>query len=185
MTTEIKRRILDLSPDRIPIKKKLHYIPIKRNVTPSYYIEAFSFGNIGVNVGDDVLYFPHSLSHIAEEIEKSKFILKLKKNWDDNAAKPINKKTYLNAINFLANLSRNIYTKCDFVIDAPKIFPSSDGAVDIFWRKDGYRLIMKVPENSDTLNFYGESGSSISIHGKMSFDAHQHPLALLCLLRNQ
>lgn len=113
---------------------------------------------------------------IKEKIEKSKYILDFKNNWDEDGAIAISKKAYSNAIAFLTRYSERIVDVCgddkDFLL-APSISPVKDGSVDLEWNLDNsYLLINFTESNNDFVYYYlaFKEGDKISLDANGQLD---------------
>lgn len=75
-------------------------------------------------------------------------LLSLQSNWDDEGAKTIDEETFTRGINVLRKLHENI----------PKIFPSSDGGIDISWKEPEFTLTIRfTPPESGKDDIYFKS----------------------------
>ncbi len=82
---------------------------------------------------------------IVASIQKSSFIPELGTNWDGEGGQPIKKDTWDRAIFFLLNYARWARTNAQVLMSAPKIFPTSEGGIDLSWRRDSYSLVIRIP----------------------------------------
>ncbi|GEM_PF-3991922 len=102
---------------------------------------------------------PESLIHILEELEYSKGIsYSFTENWDDDGALPVPTGVYSAAVRFLVVYSKELY-KEGIKIDAPEINPTPSGAIDLSWRTEDARLLIKfkgIEDNKIVAKFYGD-----------------------------
>jgi hypothetical protein len=121
---------------------------------------------------------PRSLKHIKESIDKSRFILDLTTNWDDNGALPVSKAVYSNAVSFLKKYVLFISTDLGTIISAPDINPVKDGSIDLEWHTPHTRMLINVKTTGE-IAYYGDNYSDVnSIKGKVSSDTIQKFLAV-------
>src|SRR5271166_5765630 len=86
-------------------------------------------------------YLPKPLLSIFEAIEKSKYILDLKENWNDEGAAGYDFDVWKKAIVFISTLSTKIYNTCDQIIKTPKIYHGPNGGIDIYWENESFNLL--------------------------------------------
>lgn len=108
---------------------------------------------------------------IAQAIIKSKEILKLKNNWDEEGSVGYKKETLVQAIKFLMLYAECIKNERDIIIDAPKFLPSANGSIDLLWRNPNYDLIINIPSYPNKIaKFYGDDRKHTQINGKFEFN---------------
>lgn len=87
-----------------------------------------------VYVNDSNFTFPYELRHISNSIEKSKYLLDLNQDWDDEGSAATNIETYLRAIKFIADYSTYIFRNMhEIIIDSPDIDILKDGSIIVNW----------------------------------------------------
>lgn len=92
-----------------------------------------------VNIAErDIGNLPEQLISIAEEIEKSKYILALDDNWDDQGAPGYDFDAWRKAAIFLSELSTKIFNSYGQIIKTPKIYHGSNGSIDIYWKNESF-----------------------------------------------
>ncbi len=136
--------------------------------TSSFYIKSFSVGDL-FKLGDsgtevDVSFTTSSYENVELEtaIEKSKYILDLENNWDEEDSFGYEEETLNRAYSFLRRhfeeANRDFSTN---TLDIPNIYHGRDGGIDILWDKENLRLLTHVPkdENSE-VTLYGEKGAT-------------------------
>ncbi|MBI2057166.1 hypothetical protein HYT91_02835 [Candidatus Pacearchaeota archaeon] len=101
---------------------------------------------------------PKQLENIFNTIEKSKSLLNLKENWDDEGAKPVNLKAWENSLNFLADYSKEIYRKNKIIINAPEISACGEGSIDLDFRIP-YTLLINIKKEKEKIiaGYYGDN----------------------------
>ncbi|OYD43933.1 hypothetical protein [Sphingobacterium cellulitidis] len=114
---------------------------------------------IDIEILGEKFTLPESLAHILEELEYSKGIsYSFTNNWDDEGAKSVPTRVYSTAVRFLVVYSKTL-DKQGIIIDAPEINPTPNGAIDLSWRTEDARLLIKfkeVEENKIGAKFYGD-----------------------------
>jgi hypothetical protein len=91
---------------------------------------------------------------IMESVKKSKSILQLQPDWDDEGAPQIAHETWLRAVEFVIRYFRWAKTSAQVLIPAPKIFPSPEGGIDLTWRTKEYSLLIHIPPDSEASALY-------------------------------
>ncbi len=92
---------------------------------------------------------------IYNEIEKSKYILDLKDDYDDEGAESYSYEIWEKATKFLIDNAKEIFFQKQKVIDTPRILHGPNGSIDILWKNSEYRLLINIDSDS-TLSFYGD-----------------------------
>jgi len=113
--------------------------------------------NLHLKFGGKVIgYIPKLLISIYEEIEKSKYILELKENWNDDGGVGYDFEVWKKAILFISKLSTRIYKSYGQIIRAPKIYHGPNGSIDVFWENESFNLLINIPKNG-LGTFYGDN----------------------------
>lgn len=103
-----------------------------------------------------------------ELYKESQKLLQLKNDWDDEGAKEIKEVTLYKALSFLNTLVTYIYFDKNCNIDLPKLLPSPDGNINIYFHNEQFELCIDIPEKGSIINIYGDNYSTDKIKG--SFD---------------
>ena len=104
------------------------------------------------------------LFEIADEIIKSKSLLDLKEDWDDEGALPIRFDTWKRAVLTLIECSSTVLSYEDIAIATPQINPGPESSIDIVWRTNNYRMMINFPEiESNNATFYGDNYTNSTI----------------------
>lgn len=128
-----------------------------------------------------IVELPHQFKALHNSIEKSKYILKLEENWDDEGSPPYKESTWKKAIEFISKYTVWIFSETNKVIDAPQIYHGPNGSIDLLWEKENYRLLIKIPENPEMpASFYGDDYKLQKIKG--TFDPSSYYQGLLLSL---
>lgn len=129
-----------------------------------------------------IVELPSRFEDLYECIEKSKYILELKENWDDEGSPPYKKSTWIRAIKFVSDYALWIFTETNKVIDTPKICHGPNGSIDILWKKGNYRLLINIPENTEKpASFYGDDYNSQKVKGEFNISNYNQGLLLTLL----
>lgn len=132
-------------------------LSIKLSYASSYDLDLKVFEkprNVYIKVGDNNLSLPYQLTHILEAINKSKEILSLDNDWDDEGANATNFKTYFKAITFVVNYSKYILETLKTVIDSPDIDIMRDGGVSVFWETAKATFLIIFKKNDTPYSYY-------------------------------
>jgi hypothetical protein len=117
----------------------------------------FSFSQLPVTInGKRIAYIPAPLKSVYEAIEKSKYILDLKENWDDEGALGYDFEVWKRAALFISKLSTKIFKSYGQIIKAPKIYHGPNGSIDIYWENESFNLLINIPKIG-LGTFYGDN----------------------------
>jgi len=104
------------------------------------------------------------LSHIADAIRKSKELLTLKDDWDEDGANGINETIYVRAIETLIRYSDNILDTYKTAIKAPYISLGRDGSIDLDWSTPNNQLLITILNTGNfNLHYYGDDGNNNTV----------------------
>lgn len=111
------------------------------------------------------------LEELKLEIEESKKILDLEKNWDGEGSIGYKEKTWNKMKAFLMKLAENYSKKYEFLIHTPFLNPGSNGAIDLHWQTNKFELLLSIPESDEVpINYYGDNYGRSSIKGTLGDD---------------
>lgn len=131
--------------------------------------------------GLQIMYAATKLAEIQKEIQKSKYILDLADNWDDEGSRGYQMSTWQRATSFLFKLSLKAWESFRVAIDAPKIYHGPNGSIDMLWKTDKYQILANFPDDpSLPATFYGNDSGKDSLEG--TFDPTSGGCNLLMLL---
>jgi hypothetical protein len=94
---------------------------------------------------------------IEEAIVRSRRLLDLRPDWNEDGGEPIAESTLHVATSFLRRTAATIYSTWQVELPAPAIGPCGDGSVDLHWRTPKFKLLVNIQPNSGKSDFYGES----------------------------
>lgn len=100
---------------------------------------------------------PKDLSYLLASIEKSKSILFLEDNWDDDGSERYEEATWSASVKFLLDYAKTLYQDFNVEISAPKIYPGPKGSIDIMWEVEKYRLVVNINKNGEDAMFYADN----------------------------
>ena len=126
---------------------------------------------------------PQELVSVFDAIEKSRYILKLEDNWDDEGSPKYDFDTWKRSVLFVANYSKLIYERFSKVILAPQIYHSIKGSIDLLWKNSNYQLLINIPSGNKPAKFYGDNYDLDNIEG--TFDPSTYKLGLILTLLDQ
>lgn len=134
------------------------------------FIMPVADADITIKVQNLKLKLPNALKTLADEIEKSIYLLDLEKDWDDEGGLPIKFETWKRAISFVVDYAIWLYNaQQHFVIEPPQINSGPGTSIDLLWRNDKYRLLVNISEDSEKpIEYYGDNNlGENSIKGKL------------------
>ncbi|MCH7928245.1 MAG: hypothetical protein IID03_09750 [Candidatus Dadabacteria bacterium] len=136
--------------------------------------------NIVVKLDDEIiLEIPPKFDELFKSIEKSKYILDLEDDWDDEGSPAYDKTTWIRAIKFIYNYTKKIYDERGKVIEPPKISQGPEGSIDILWKKESYRLLINIPlDYHKPGSFYGDDYHDVQFKGPIKTNNDSRWLAL-------
>jgi hypothetical protein len=124
---------------------------------------------------------PASLEGIEEEIGRSRRILDLPEDWDEEGAVGYSEDTWARAIQYLRRQALACWFHQGVAIPRPRIGPGPAGSIDIHWQTASYELLINVPrDESARATFYGDDYGALSIKG--TFDPSAQPAGHLALV---
>ena len=130
----------------------------------------------------ETLILPRIFKDLADQIEKSKYILGLGDDWDENGAVGYTKETFIQAIQFLTNYALWSFNEHGRIVDTPDILPGADGTIDLLWEKMDYDLLLTISVYpKSTGQFYGDDKNATKISGEFPLEDFSQVI-LLCLL---
>ncbi len=91
------------------------------------------------------------------EIEKSKYIIDLKDEWDNEGSIGYTIQTWEKAVNYLVKLINKTHLTKGIKISTPKIAHGPNGSIDIFWENNKFNLILNIKSDSDNISYFGET----------------------------
>lgn len=102
------------------------------------------------------------------EIKKSKYMLTLEDNFNDegdNSADYLSWRKSINLVEYLAGFGLK---KCNVIIDIPKISGSSI-SIDLFWKTNNYKVLLCYKDQE--IVWYGKDkdGSEVSSDDNLNF----------------
>ena len=120
---------------------------------------------------------PIGLQPLVQEIQDSRYILKLSDSWDDAGALPIEPIIYETTVRFLQDYAAFILKKYKIIIETPSINPVKNGSVDLEWHTPNARLLINIRDTQNAY-YYGDQHNNInSIKGSVSTQTTENFLA--------
>ena len=145
----------------------------RQEYEPSEYI---------LDVLNEKISIPIALDKIKDEIELSKSLLLLEKDWDSEGAVKIDINIFLSSIKFLVEYSNYIYRNRGLVIASPEINPCINGTIDLSWRTSKVRLLINIRFSelkAMSAYYYGDFYNNMSpIKGSISVNEFSEFLAI-------
>lgn len=151
--------------NRITEKGKYFIAPLAGHKKSS--LLQYNFKNI--YIGE----FSFELSYLIDSIEKSKSILLLEENFDDNGSEQYSFETWTAAIKFLLDYANTLYVDYNIKIDKPKIYNGPSGSIDILWENKKYTILINVHKNGVDASFYAENTlDTLNIRGEFKLNSY-------------
>lgn len=114
--------------------------------------------DISYNFRDEISFIlPIELKEIVNCLKSAEYILTFKDNWDNEGSEGYSVDTWIGASLFLLEYAHQIYAKSGNCIDIPKIYPSSNGSIDIDWETETYGLIVNIAKGGELGTYYGDN----------------------------
>ena len=99
-------------------------------------------------------------------IRKSRRILKLKDNWDDQGSHGYTEDTWNRAVDFLRGLAVSARTRFSATLPVPSIGPAESGSIDFYWEMESADLLINFPQDpNEAATYYGERGEEDTTSG--------------------
>ena len=102
---------------------------------------------------------PENLSYLIPTIEKSKSILLLEDDWDDEGSTKYDEYTWVESIKFLLDYASTLYQDFNIEIDIPKIYNGPRGSIDILWETSTYLFLININKNGEDAVFYADNNA--------------------------
>jgi len=126
---------------------------------------------------DESFKLPIELFTIVKCLNEYEKILSLDDNWDGDGAIGFVDDTWKGVATFLTSYAVEIFNKSTKVIDIPKIYPSSEGSIDLDWETDKYGLLINVSQFGQRATFYADDKAKQKVEGE--FDPKNFNINLL------
>lgn len=111
---------------------------------------------------------PTALSHIQDAIDKSRYILDLNDDWDEEGSPGYEEQVWRRAVDFLSSTAVQLWTTSGLVTEAPRITPGPDGSIDVHWRIPNHELLLNVPANpQEPAAYYGDNSRGHIVKGSL------------------
>jgi hypothetical protein len=115
------------------------------------------------------LFLSPEINSLREAIEKSRYILELKDDWDDAGSIGYSEATWNRAQTFLLRNALKLWRSHKVCFQPPKIQPGPEGGIDLYWKTDDRELLITVPGGGEPIAYYGDDlreGTENAIRGK-------------------
>lgn len=112
------------------------------------------------------------IPEIIRAIEAARNILDRTDDWDGEGSVGYAESTWNRATEFLKSSAFALKVHSDRETEAPRILPGPEGSIDLHWKTDTHELLINIPAaHEEPADFYGDSGSSNWIKGKLDTSA--------------
>ena len=122
-----------------------------------FFKVSLTYNKLPINlcVNNNNFTLPHELKHIANAIEKSKYLLDLNHGWDEEEASATNVETFIKAVRFIIDYSTYILQNINnIVIDAPDIDILKDGSIIVNWETDTSSFAIIFDKSNAEFSYY-------------------------------
>ena len=100
---------------------------------------------------------PCAFIELARFINKSRWILDLVPDWNDEGALIVSKQTWKRASLFLWRHIQEVFDSTGKMLDIPNITPNPDGGIGYYWKTARYELLINIPPTpEDLVGYYGD-----------------------------
>ena len=107
--------------------------------------------------------------NLQQAIVSSRWILDLKKDWDEQGALPYAETTWKRACDFLIRQSNFSRHTCHKELPVPKILPGPNASIDLHWKLAQFELLVNVPNDPvKNATFYGDDYGDLRIRGDLN-----------------
>lgn len=96
--------------------------------------------------GQTICYLDYRFEELNNEIEKSKYILALEDDFDDDGSEGYKSETWVRAIKFICQLFDFALIKSNLKLPVPKILHGPSGSIDIYWENDDFNILVNIPK---------------------------------------
>ena len=102
-------------------------------------------------------------------IERSRFILSLREDWDDAGSAGYSIETWQRAVAFLRGHSDFTHRIFGFGLPAPAISPADTGSIDLYWRTIDKSLLINFPDAAaEPATYFGRLAKGGTISGQIA-----------------
>lgn len=129
---------------------------------------------------ETVCYLDYRLEELFGVIEKSKYILDLKDDFDEEGSEGYKKETWIRTIKFLCSFFEFALNKAFIVVPAPNIYHGPNGSIDVFWENETFELLINIPkEDIQFATYSGESTLGEKVKGQFNPSVINYGIILL------
>ena len=121
---------------------------------------------------------PPALDHLGGELERSRRLLDLADDWDDEGSPGYDEATWDRAIGLLVRIATTLWDDHGIAVDGGDVFPGSHSNIDFELRTPGRRLLVSVPpEPGVPARYFGQDTTEVlKIKGQLEIG---HPTGRL------
>jgi hypothetical protein len=113
---------------------------------------------IDIETSDSPIYIKVNTAEeeLNDKIEASKYMLKLKLDWDEEGGLPITYNAFDSMRSFLINYFKQVLKEYRKTIVLPSISPSSEGSIDLEWNQDKYSILINIDKTGNKATYYAD-----------------------------
>jgi hypothetical protein len=107
---------------------------------------------------------------LTDAVWRSRTILSLNDDWDEQGSPGYSEQTWKRAIQFLLRNVTLVWRRHRVPVPVPRILPGPEGSIDLHWRTPARELLINIPASpEEAASYYGddiEEGTESAIRGK-------------------
>ncbi len=131
--------------------------------------------NIMLN-GKMTAALPAELASLAAAIEKSKYLLRLERNFDGEGSEPYSPEVWSKTVRFVAEYARWLFDVFGKIMVTPKIYHGPEGSIDVYWENQQFNLLINIPPGEAHATFYGDNYGAQVTEGRFDPENFQQSL---------
>jgi hypothetical protein len=164
--TNYKKQI-DCQKDDVEKQKsffvKIEHEPIYKFKLPTYLKQL----RIVINQ-QSIGYLSHKFIDLYDAINRSKYILDFKDNWDENGSKAYLPDTWVKAVRFLIKFYSWRDQHFKLLVKPPKIYQGPEGSIDIYWKSQTFTYLINIGEEEEFATYYYKSPTGTKVEGEFN-----------------
>jgi hypothetical protein len=159
---------LDFEPEPVPAKLPHPQPFIKKQPAIKKSTMVF-YGGVPSQLLD-------ALGSFRQRVQKTRSLLDLPEDWDDNGAPRFSESHWKRISSFLVNAGTVILERRQAILAMPSVTPVPDGSIDLHWKTAEGELLINVPSENGVATFYGDNFGKRKIKGTMELTEDDVPL---------
>ncbi len=125
---------------------------------------------------------PSELAPLAQALDRSRELLELGDDWDEQGSPGYQESTLSRANQFVWSSTLRLWEALSLQIEVPRILPGPDGSIDVHWTRGQRQLFINVPAGDmKPATYYGDDRSQNVVKGSLDTSGQQEWLLLWLL----